>query len=102
MADAHTQQRHLRFFNDILAETEIIRLIWPPRPRRNHNSIELFFLQLIPGNLVILHDEGWLLANFGKEMNKIISKRVVVIYDDQSHAAPDREKFTYDNQRSRS
>src|SRR5262249_34836948 len=99
MTAAHAQQRNLRLFNRIFAETEIIRLILPPRPRRNHNSIESFFLELVPGNLVILHDEWRLLANFGKEMNKIISKGVVVIDDYQSHAAPD-QRFSFDNQRS--
>ena len=82
MTEAYTKQWHGGFFDSILAETEIIRMVWPARPWRNHNSIELFLLELIPGNLVVFHDEWWLLANFSKEMNKIISKRVVVIYDD--------------------
>jgi hypothetical protein len=81
MAEAHTKQRYCGFFNNILAEAEIIRVVWPPRPWRNHNSIELFLLELIPGNLVILHNERRLLANFSKQMNEIIGKRVVVIYD---------------------
>jgi hypothetical protein len=89
MTEAHAKQRYLGFFNDIPAEAEIIRSLWMTGPGRNHDPIELLLLELIPGNLVILHDERNFVANFSKEMNEIVGERVVVIDDHQSHAAPD-------------
>ena len=99
MTEAHTKQWYLGFFDGIPAEAEIIRMIRPPGTWRNHNSIELFALELVPGNLVILHDERRLVANFSEEMYEIVSERVVVIDDQQSHAAPDHESFSHEKSR---
>src|SRR4051794_29722437 len=97
MTETHAKQRHIGFFNNVRAETEVIRLLWMTRSWRDHYSVELLLLELIPGNLVIFHDERRLVANFCKEMNEIVSERVVVIDDHQSHAAPDHERFSFEN-----
>jgi hypothetical protein len=81
MTEAHAKQRHRGFLDCILAETEIIVALRISGARRNHNSVELLLLELIPGDLVVLENERRLLANFGKVMNEIISKGVVIIYD---------------------
>jgi hypothetical protein len=39
-------------------------------------------------------------ANLREEMNEIVSERVVVIDDHQSHAAPDHERFSFEKRRS--
>jgi hypothetical protein len=85
MTEAHAEQRHRGFLDGSPAETEIIGALRISGARRNHNSVELLLLELIPGNLVVLENEWRLLANFSKVMDEIISEGVVIIDDYQSH-----------------
>lgn len=88
MPEAYSEQGNIRLEEYAAADAEILFVDRAAGARRDHDIIEVEVIEYLPGDLIVVNNQGFLVGNLGYHLVQIEGVRVVIIDNKRPHCHP--------------
>ena len=88
VAEADAEHRDLAVADDVPADAEVVPAFWPPRPRREHDRVEVRAREHPPGDGVVVDHHRLTAGSRRQQVEDVVGVGVVVVDQQGPHHAP--------------
>ena len=88
MAEAHAEQRYVGRGDGVGADAEVLRLVGPAGPGREHDVVVVPLGELRPRGAVVAHHERLVAVGLRQQLEEVVGERVVVVDQQCLHVRP--------------
>ena len=83
--EADAEHRHLGAAQDLERDAGVPRMLGPSGPGRDHDVVRMQRGEVVPGQLVVAHDDRLLAVDLAEEMEEVEGVGVVVVDQQRAH-----------------